>query len=155
MANKEYKKALAAAVTFDWTDYIGGPYSYVDKFVKDSATDIIYRAPINSRIVKALNGAKRISVDELTHNGQRFYEKARIAHIESKSGRVYTFLISYNTAVCMIDSAGRFIKLWHGYSATTARHIAAFMQRYGLPGMNKKEWLLLPVGKWNGETEVA
>lgn len=81
---------------------------------------------------------------------KRFYGKARITHIESKSGRVYEILISYNTAVCMLDSAGRFVRLWNGYSATTAKHIAAFMSRYGLSGVGKHEWLELPVGKPSG-----
>ena len=47
-------------------------------------------------------------------------------------------------------SAGRFIRLWNGYSATTARHIARFMDRYGLHGVNKAEWLNMPIGKPSG-----
>ena len=132
---------------FDWTDYIGGPYSYESKFEQLAEMGIIHRA-VSDRTWKAI-AAGRIDVDELKprYGSKSFYGKARIAHIESKSGRVYEILISYNTAVCMLDSAGRFVRLWNGYSATTAKHIAAFMSRYGLSGVGKHEWLELPVGK--------
>ena len=139
---------------FSGEDYIGGPYSYVDKFYQDNAAEIIHRA-VSDRTWKAI-AAGRLMVDEMVEQfkkwdgstvTKRFYGKARIAHVESKSGRVYEILISYNTAVCMLDSAGRFVRLWNGYSATTAKHIAAFMNRYGLPGVGKHEWLELPVGK--------
>lgn len=142
---------------FDWTDYIGGPYSYVDKFYQDSATGIIRRA-VSDRLWNVI-AAGRITVDEMVERfkkwdgsivTKRFYGKARIAHVESKSGRIYEILISYNTAVCMLDSAGRFVRLWNGYSATTAKHIAAFMDRYGLPGVGKHEWLEMPIGKPSG-----
>lgn len=150
------KKKLIAGVdyeAFSWTDYIGGPYSYVQKFEQADAARIVRNAPLNKQFVKALDGAKKVFVDELTHNGQRFYGKARIVHVESKAGSVYEILISYNTAVCMFDAAGRFIRLWNGYSATTARHIDAFRRRCGLCGVNKAAWLALPIGKWNGGAE--
>ncbi len=149
MANK---KQIAGVdyEAFDSMDYIGGPYSYVDRFEQDSATGIIRRGVWDRRITKIFNSA-RIVVDELTAVGRKsFYGKARIAHIESKSGRIYEILISYNTAVAMLDSAGRFIRLWNGYSATTARHIDAFLRRYKLPGVGKHEWLELPIGKPSG-----
>ena len=136
---------------FSGEDYIGGPYSYVDKFYQDSAEEIIHHAKLlmDWRIKNAIDKKARIDVDELKprYGSKSFYGKARIAHVESKSGRIYEILISYNTAVCMLDSAGRFVRLWNGYSATTAKHIAAFMNRYGLPGVGKHEWLELPVGK--------
>ena len=149
MANK---KQIAGVdyEAFSWQDYIGGPWSYVSRFEKEAAENIIRRGVCDRRITKILNSA-RIVVDELRPYGcKSFYGKARIAHIESKSGRIYEILISYNTAVAMLDSAGRFIRLWNGYSATTARHIDAFLNRYKLPGVGKHAWLDMPIGKPSG-----
>jgi hypothetical protein len=130
-------------------DFIGGPYSYVDKFYQDDAAEIIHRAKwsMNWRIKNAIDGKARIMVSDLRNGGKSFYGKARIAHVESKSGRIYEILISYNTAVCMLDSAGRFVRLWNGYSATTMKHIGAFMDCFKLRNIGKHEWLELPVGK--------
>lgn len=148
MANKKLIPGVDYEA-FDWTDYIGGPYSYCSKFEQDSATGIIYRGVWDRRLSRVFKSA-RIAVDDLRNGNKSFYGKARIAHIESKSGRIYEILISYNTAVCMLDSAGRFVRLWNGYSATTAKHIARFMDRYGLHGVNKAEWLNMPIGKPSG-----
>ena len=49
-------------------------------------------------------------------------------------------LVSYYTDVCYI-SAKNFVKLWDGYSVTTQKHINAFRQLFGLPSLNKREWL--------------
>lgn len=150
MANK---KQIAGVdyEAFSWQDYIGGPWSYVSRFEKEAEGNIIRRGVWDRRITKAFNSA-RIIVDEITPYDSHvsFRGKARIAHVESKSGRIYEILISYNTAVAMLDSAGRFIRLWNGYSATTARHIDAFLHRYKLPGVGKHEWLELPIGKPSG-----
>lgn len=53
-------------------------------------------------------------------------------------------LRSYNTAVIAIYR-GRIYRLWNGYSATTMRHINAFLDLYGKPGGGKKWWDALPV----------
>lgn len=158
MANKK-QVAGVDYEAFGWQDYIGGPYSYVSKFEQDSPENIIRRGVWDRRITKVFNQAAKIHCDELIKcyknwAGQtctkRFYGKARIAHVKSKSGRIYEILISYNTAVAMLDSAGRFVRLWNGWSATTARHIDAFMNRYGLRGLCKADWLNLPIGKPSG-----
>jgi hypothetical protein len=137
---------------FNWQDYIGGPYSYVDKFYQDDAAEIIHHAKwsMDWRIKNAIDRKARIMVSDLMNGGKSFYGKARIAHVESKSGRIYEILISYNTAVAMLDSAGRFVRLWNGYSATTMKHIGAFMDRYKLRNIGKHEWLELPIGKPSG-----
>jgi hypothetical protein len=131
-------------------DYIGGQYSYCDKFEQFAETGIIRRA-VSDRLWSVI-AAGRIVVDELkpSYSRKSFYGKARIAHVESKSGRVYSILISYNTAVAMIDSAGRFVRLWNGYSSTTMKHIGAFMDRYKLRNIGKHEWLEMPIGKPSG-----
>ena len=138
--------------TFNSRDMYGLPWND-PKFIQADAVEILRYAPIDKRTRKAIDGAAKTFVDELTHGGKRFYGKARIVHIESKTGRVYEILISYNTAVAMIDAAGRFIRLWNGYSSTTAKHIDAFRRRCGLHGVNKANWLALPIGKWNGGAE--
>ena len=54
-------------------------------------------------------------------------------------------LISYSTAVCRIDGDGNFIRLWDGWSATTARHINSFRMENGLGAISKAEWMKLDV----------
>lgn len=137
---------------FTGEDYIGGPYSYVDKFYQDDAADIIHHAKwlMDWRIKNAIDEKASIMVSDLRNGEKSFYGKARIAHIESKSGRIYYVLISYNTAVAMIDNAGRFVRLWNGYSATTMKHIGAFMDCFKLRNIGKHEWLELPLRKPSG-----
>ena len=145
MANKKLIPGVDYEA-FDGTDVYGGRWNE-SRFEQLHEMGIIYRA-VSDRTWKAI-AAGRLMVDELKprYGSKSFYGKARIAHVESKSGRIYEILISYNTAVCMIDSKGHFVRLWNGYSATTAKHIAAFMNRYGLPGVGKHEWLEMPIGK--------
>ena len=69
-------------------------------------------------------------------NQKSFYGKALV--IACNNGN--TYLQSYQTIVCMIDNNGNFKRLWHGYSATTAKHIDSFRRLYNLPGISKKEW---------------
>lgn len=64
-----------------------------------------------------------------------FYGKAKI--IEN-SGE--TILQSYDTIVCKIDKSGKFVRTWEGYSATTMRHINAFIEMFDISGGGKKWW---------------
>lgn len=74
--------------------------------------------------------------------GQKsFYGKAIV--LEYDNGE--KALQSYETIVCKVTSSGRFVRLWDGYSATTARHIDSFRILCGLPGICKKEWDKMPV----------
>lgn len=70
-----------------------------------------------------------------------FYGKATV--IETSTG--YKLLKSYDTFVCMLDPENKFIRLWDGYSATTSKHVSAFLNLYGLAGLNKKAWSACPV----------
>lgn len=54
------------------------------------------------------------------------------------------YLWSYETCVARIR-AGKFERLWSGYSDTTKRHVNAFRAFYGMETINKKEWEALPV----------
>lgn len=56
------------------------------------------------------------------------------------------YLLSYDTIVCSLhanDETGEINVLrryWMDYSATTAKHINAFLHNFNLHGLNKKEW---------------
>lgn len=59
-----------------------------------------------------------------------FYGKAQVIKVNG-----WTFLKSYQTIVCGVDSANGFHRFWDGYSSTTMKHISSFRG-----GMSKKEW---------------
>lgn len=59
-------------------------------------------------------------------NVKSFYGKARIRK-DSKGGYILT---SYDTDVCRINRNGTVFRLWSGYSATTMRHVNAFIDMY-------------------------
>lgn len=69
-----------------------------------------------------------------------FYGKA----VQIQRGRTY-FLKSYSTIVCSITPSGKIKRYWDGWSATTARHVDSFLHAHDLPGLNKKQWLSIPV----------
>lgn len=75
---------------------------------------------------------------------QSFYGKAKVLGVNG----VGMFLISYETIVCYIDDKGLH-RTWNNWSATTARHITAFLTTYQpskfKAGLSKKEWMDLPV----------
>ena len=95
---------------------------------------------IMSKIINlSVNGK---TVDELSREYQKmFYKKAAL--IENK-GRV--FLQSYDTIVACVDK-GKLLKLWDGYSATTARHIDAFCYSFGVKPVSKKDWENMPLSR--------
>ena len=83
---------------------------------------------------------------ELTPGGydraKSFYGKAKVIETDGE-----TLLQSYDTTVCKIDKSGELVRMWEGYSATTMRHINAFIEMFGIPGGGKKWWDALPVEK--------
>lgn len=75
------------------------------------------------------------------HYGQKsFYGKAHI--ITTAEGQ--RFLKSYNTIVCGIVD-GKFERYWNDYSATTMRHINAFLYACDCETINKSVWDKLSV----------
>ena len=64
-----------------------------------------------------------------------FYGKAKVIE---KDGE--TILQSYDTIVCKIDKNGKLVRMWNGYSATTMRHINAFIELFEISGGSKKWW---------------
>ena len=75
-----------------------------------------------------------------TRGQKSFYGKAWV--IITDDGE--TILRSYTTDVCKIDAAGRFVRLWDGYSVTTMNHINSFIETFKIDGGGKKWWLSLP-----------
>lgn len=75
-------------------------------------------------------------------NGQKsFYGKAQVLVFMGEH-----YLKSYDTLVCSYNpNSGAFWRLWTGYSATTMRHVNAFLALYGLPGGGKQWWDSFPV----------
>ena len=81
---------------------------------------------------------------ELKPNNRQksFYGKATV--IEHDNG---TYILkSYDTFVACIHN-GTFYRLWDGYSATTMKHINAFIDHYGIAGGGKAWWDSLEVAR--------
>lgn len=80
----------------------------------------------------------------IPHTAQKsFYNKAIV--IICCNG--WKYLQSYNTIVCAIDNAGNLHRFWSGYSATTAKHINAFLFDNKLKPLGKKQWLSIETEK--------
>ena len=75
-----------------------------------------------------------------TDGRKSFYGKARV--IELDTGEI--ICKSYQTDVGAIRG-GKFVRTWSGYSATTMRHVNAFLAAFGLPGGGEAWWDSLPV----------
>ena len=87
---------------------------------------------------------------QLTPDRQKsFYGKAIVTEYNDN----YIVLTSYDTEVCRIEN-GRFIRMWEGYSATTMRHVNAFIDLFGIDGGGKKWWDQLPVDNRNIITDI-
>ena len=71
-----------------------------------------------------------------TDSRKSFYGKARV--VIAKNGD--KTLISYTTPVLRLTADGKLEKLWHGYSATTMRHINSFCDTFGIDGGGKRWW---------------
>lgn len=71
------------------------------------------------------------------------YGKAKV-----EERKDFCILYSYDVPVCKYNKKDElFTRLWHGYSATTMRHINSFLCLYNLSGGGKKWWDNLEVGK--------
>ena len=92
---------------------------------------------------------KKYELKPIYNRQKSFYGKATVETANNKS-----VLTSYTTEVCYIDNAGMFHRLWNGYSVTTMNHINEFRQQNGLEKLNKKEWLNIPVERYNSITDL-
>lgn len=79
---------------------------------------------------------------EVWHGNQKsYYGKAKF------TVKGYEILLkSYDTIVAKIDAEGNFVRLWDGYSPTTARHINSFRVMEGFKPIRKAEWDKMEVG---------
>ena len=95
---------------------------------------------------KGNNTMSKVKVYDLMPNDGRksFYGKARVM----SRGNIHV-LQSYNTDVCMIDSNGKVLRIWGGYSATTMRHVNAFLSAFGKDGGGKSWWNAQPVERFD------
>lgn len=82
-------------------------------------------------------------------NQKNFYGKAIVKVSDSfnffdKTPAGTKTLYSYNTAVIRMTPDKKIKRLWGGYSATTMRHVNAFLTQEGFQQVNKKQWFMLP-----------
>ena len=73
-----------------------------------------------------------------TDSHKSFYGKAKVITYGGT-----TYLKSYDTIVCSIVG-GKFNRIWDGWSATTQRHINAFLQEYADGQSGKAFFISLP-----------
>lgn len=73
---------------------------------------------------------------------QRDYYGKAIVITDTESGEI--LLKSYQTIVCKMTAGGDFVRMWGGYSRTTANHINDFRRLFGLAPVNKREWDAMP-----------
>lgn len=88
-----------------------------------------------------MNFGKYIRKYDLNPNDSHksFYGKAVVREFE------HAFvLISYKTPVVAVDKSGKIHRLWNGYSATTMRHVNAFMADMKILQGGKTWWTALP-----------
>lgn len=86
----------------------------------------------------------RIETALIPQHGQKsFYGKAKVIKTASA-----TILKSYDTIVCSFDKEG-FHRHWAGYSATTMKHINAFLDMLGIDGGGKQWWTGKPVERFD------
>lgn len=87
-----------------------------------------------------------LKVNCLDDYGDRksFYGKCA-AIVSNEETDKNTYLLSYDTIVCYVDEAGKVHRTWSGYSATTMRHINAFLRYCGINEGGKAFWDALPV----------
>lgn len=81
---------------------------------------------------------RKFNLPTMSDKAKSFYGKAIV--IEKDNGEIE--LQSYNTIVCKLTSGEnrKLVRLWDGYSATTMRHINAFLEYYGHDGGGKTWW---------------
>lgn len=105
-----------------------------------------YRKGEYISMTRKIDGLPILREWETTPNGcgrnqKSFYGKARCLITEKGC-----YLLSYDTIVCSLhanNDTGEINVLrryWMEYSATTAKHINAFLYNFNLRGLDKKEW---------------
>lgn len=112
---KEYKMRKEQAVIYNGWDYLSR------EEVKELRDDVKDRKAYYEH--HALAGANSRATWYIDDNGEKV-------------------LRSYYTDVVAIKD-GKVRKLWHGYSATTMKHINLFLAENGLNTLSKYDWLMM------------
>jgi hypothetical protein len=74
-----------------------------------------------------------------------FYGKAKVTERDDGAA----VLKSYDTDVCSVDADGTFHRFWSGESATTMRHVKAFLDYYSISGGGVSWWRNQPVERFD------
>lgn len=90
--------------------------------------------------MKKLNVMEIMPVD----GRKSFYGKAQVFTVGNRH-----VLRSYDTFVGEINSKGEFLRYWSGESATTMRHVNAFLRAFGVDGGGVNWWRNQPVKKFD------
>ena len=103
---------------------------------------VVAARPLTERIVSIMYELKPID------GRKSFYGKAKVW--AGGPNDEWLVLKSYSTNVCAYNTKTHaFIRTWDDYSATTMRHVNAFIctckEGVKLYGVGKNEWLALPV----------
>ena len=75
---------------------------------------------------------------------QKLIIKTGAVRLDTRAVDDHGVLVSYWTRVARIED-GKLVRMWNDWSATTAKHVKLFCQRYGLPYPNKAEWCKMEV----------
>lgn len=107
--------------------------------------NVEYRKGEHIDMTRKIDGMPILQEWEISPNGcgrnqKSFYGKTRCLMTEKG-----WYLLSYDTIVCALFSNDQgeinvLRRYWMEYSATTAKHINAFLYNFKLRTINKKEW---------------
>lgn len=87
-----------------------------------------------------MNMTNHYQLPSVYSRNQSFYGKANVAEYEDGTKALW----SYTTPVCYIDQRGAFHRTWHGYSATTMKHVNDFIYQNGIHGGGAAWWRSQP-----------
>ena len=92
---------------------------------------------------KMIDGLMAVDVPACCLEQKSLYGKA----LEISTSMGYE-LISYSTKVARIEvDCKKLVRLWDGYSATTMRHVNAWLQWHGMNPITKKQWEEMEVAR--------
>ena len=86
-----------------------------------------------------LKDLRNYQKDLLGKAGYIRFDTRALLNVQTKT------LKSYYTDVCTVRD-GKLVRLWDGWSSTTAKHVDMFCDYYKLPRVCKKDWLAMPIG---------
>ena len=121
-------------------NYRIGVNSYDYYLTKEDEKNMRY---YQENIIGSIKNIKQIFELSPIDGRKSFYGRCKVIATDTK-----VYLLSYSTIVCYWDDIDlTFVKSWDGYSATTMRHINAFMRSLGFNLGGKKWWCSLEYNK--------